>query len=416
MNSFSFDLIHHDSKLSPFYDRSKTESERSIEAFIRSLNHLNHFNSSLLIDAKYVESDLTIGDYLMNIYIGKPNERHVAPITRLVIPSMSSGLTWIRCDPCSSNCENQHQSLYDPKSSETYHGIPFDSKVCIDLQGTKHVESNLCQYEYRYGYKEVSSGVLGTETFYLRSPEYREKNFSDIVFGCDEAHQGDFKVDVQGVVGLGQGPFSLVSQVAKKVGKKFSYCLVKKSSSSRSKIKFGSNLQLYNQDEKEYKVKFEYSPPDPSYHLNLEAISINGEKIKTPNKKHDMIVDIQTSLTSLPPIIYNAFIAKFKEQLGDITSIQHPKYGTCFQKLDLVGIKSPRVVFHFSHPFLSDGDFLVNPTTMFREIIEYMCLTIVPIEGVSVLGNKAQIDRQMIFDVSSKSITFAPLDCIKVSF
>ncbi|XP_038679392.1 probable aspartic protease At2g35615 [Tripterygium wilfordii] len=330
---------------------------------------------------------------------------------------MSSGLTWIRCGSCSSNCESQHRSLYDPKLSETYVDILFGSQVCKDLQGTQREKSNVCQYKYRYGYKKVSSGLLGIESFYLQSHDRREKIFSNIVFGCDELHEGDFKDGVQGVAGLGQGSFSLVSQLGKKVGEKFSYCLVHKSSLRRSKIKFGSDLQLYNKDQKEYTVKFDYSPPNPSYHLNLKAISINGEKINTPNKKHNMIVDIQPSLTSLASHIYNEFIAKFTEPLGNITSIQYSEYGTCFLKSEPVELKSPIVVFHFSHPFLSNGDFHVNPTTMFQKIDDYKCLTIVPVrEGVSVLGNKAQVDRQMIFDLSSKSITFAPLDCFKAAY
>ncbi|XP_038680274.1 probable aspartic protease At2g35615 [Tripterygium wilfordii] len=383
MNSFSFDLIHHDSKLSPFYDQSKTESERSKEALIRSLNRLNRFNSSMLGDAKYVESDLTIGDYLMSIYIGTPKERNVTPKKKLVIPSMSSGLTWIRCGPCSSNCNNQHPSLYDPTSSETYHDILFDSIVCKGLVVTKRGKSNVCQYEYHSGDK-FSSGVLGAETFNLKSP----------------------------------GPLSLVSQVGNKVGEsanKLSYCLVEKPLELHSKIKFGSDLTLYKQNT-EYTIQFKPSPPHTSYHLNLEAISVNDEKIEIPNKKHDMIVDIQTSLTSLPSNIYNEFIAKVKKHFGDATSIEEPEHGTCFLKREVDGLDRPKVVFHFSGLSESHGDFPVNPSTMFEENVDYMCLTIVRKDEISILGNRAQVDVQMIFDLSAHSLTFAALNCIKVSY
>ncbi|XP_038679388.1 probable aspartic protease At2g35615 [Tripterygium wilfordii] len=253
MNSFSFNLFHHNSKLSPFYDQSKTESKHSKEAFIHSLTRLNRFNSSKLIDAKYVESELTIDDYFMNIYISESNER-------LVIPSMSSGLTWIQCDSCSSNCESQHQSLYSPKLSNTYNEILFDSKECKKLVRTKHGDSNECPYQkYHSGYNKFSSRVLGTETFYLESLGIHDESFSDIVFGCDEVHEGDFKDGVQGVVGLGQGPFSLVFQVRNKIGKnanKFSYCLFEKSLDFPSKIKLGSVLTLYNQEKKNIKLNF----------------------------------------------------------------------------------------------------------------------------------------------------------------
>ncbi|XP_038679389.1 aspartic proteinase CDR1-like [Tripterygium wilfordii] len=406
-NSFSFDLIHHDSKSSPFYNQSKTESERSKEALIRSLNRLNHFNSSMSIDAKYVESDLSIGDYLMNIYISDEDKR-------LVIPSMTSILTWIRCGPCSSNCENQHQSLYDPKSSATYQDVPFDSEMCKYLQGTKRGESNVCRYEHNYGNGKSFSGVLGTETFYMQNANKTFKSFSNIMFGCDEGHEGDLENSVQGIVGLGQGKISLVSQLGKGFHKKFSYCLVEKSMKRPSKIKFGPDLTLYDR-EIEHKVKVQHFPSHPSYHLNLEAISFNGEKIKTLNKKQDMIVDIQTSLTSLPPNIYNALIAMFKKQVGNVTSIELPGYGTCFLQREIFDAKHPEIVFHFSPKPVSNGDFRVNPKTMFHTVGAYICLTIVPRDGVSILGNQAQVDVQMIFDLSSNLLTFAPLDCLKAS-
>ncbi|XP_038680268.1 aspartic proteinase CDR1-like [Tripterygium wilfordii] len=418
MSSFSFDLIHYDSKLSPFYDQSKTESERSKEALIRSLNRLNHFNSSMLIDAKFVESDLTIGDYFMNISISTPDNR-------LVIPTMLSGLTWIRCGPCSSNCENQHQSLYNPKLSDTYHDIMFTSSDCRILRRSERGELGECRYQgYHSGNNIVSSGVLGTETFFLKrdlqvgSPSTHDESFSHIMFGCDEVHQGNFKDKVEGVVGLGQGPFSLVSQVGKKIGEnanKFSYCLVEKPFEKQSKIKFGPDLTL-NKENKEYKVKFQASQTQAHvrYHLNLESISVNDEKIEMANKKHDMTVDIQTSLTSLPSNIYNEYITKVKKHFDDVHYIEHPEHGTCFLKKQVNGLKRPKVVLHFSDSSGSHVDFPVNPSTMFQEsIFGRMCSTIIQNDEISILGNKAQVDVHMIFDLSAHLLTFAPVDCLQ---
>ncbi|XP_038679382.1 probable aspartic protease At2g35615 [Tripterygium wilfordii] len=409
MSSFSFDLIHYDSKLSPFYDQSKTESERSKEALIRSLNRLNHFNSSMLIDAKFVESDLTIGDYFMNISIS-------SSIKQLVIPTMLSGLTWIRCDPCSSNCGSQHKSLYNPKLSDTYKKIMFDSEECRLLQRAEPGQLGECRYQdYRSGNNLFSSGVLSTESFYLKSPYLPHDSFSDIVFGCDEVHQGNFKDGAQGVVGLGQGPFSLVSQVGKKMGpnaNKFSYCLVEKPFEVCSKIQFGPDFTLDKQ-KNTYKLEFQTSDAPIRYHLNLEAVSINGKKVEIPNKKHDMIVDIQTSLTSLPSNIYDEFIARVKKHFGNIHSIELPKHGTCFLKNQVNKHKRPTVVLHFSDSSGSHVKFPVNPSTLFQETDEHMCPTIIRNDEISILGNRAQINVHMIFDLPTHSLTFAAVDCLK---
>ncbi|XP_038679383.1 aspartic proteinase CDR1-like [Tripterygium wilfordii] len=387
INSFSFDLIHHDSKLSPFYDQSKTTSERSKEALIRSLNRLNHFNSSMSTDAKFVESDLINGDYFMNIHISETHER-------LVIPSMLLGLTWIRCGPCSSDCENQHQSLYNPKLSDTYHGILFGSEQCKKLVHTEPGKSNECRYtKYRSVNNIFSSGVLGTETFYLKSPNTPDESFSHVVFGCDEAHQGDFEDGVQGVVGLGQGPFSWVSQLGKKIG---------------------DNAKNFRTAWLRSHSRYTPSPPNIRYHLNLEAISVNDEKIEIANKEHDMLVDIQMSLTSLPSHIYNEFIAKVKKYFGNVHSIEHMEHGTCFLKNQVKNLKSPKVMLHFSDSSGSHVDFPVNPSTMFQEsAVGLMCSTIIRNDEISILGSRAQVDVQMIFDLSAHSLTFASVDCLK---
>ena len=63
-----------------------------------------------------------------------------------------------------------------------------------------------------------------------------------IVFGCGHNNDGTFGEARSGIIGLGGGPLSLVSQLNKSIGGKFSYCLVlTKNSNVTSKINFGSN-------------------------------------------------------------------------------------------------------------------------------------------------------------------------------
>ncbi|XP_038686620.1 aspartic proteinase CDR1-like [Tripterygium wilfordii] len=309
MHSLSLDLIHHDSKLSPFYNQSMSESEVSSKAAMRSLNH---FNSSMSIDAKFVISDLSVGDYFMSFAISDTTER-------LVIPDMTN----------------------QPSSN---------------------------------GFS--SSGVLATEKFYFKLLDNKDRQFPGIAFGCDDAHKGKFKEGVQGVVGLGQGELSMVSQLGKKVGKKFSYCLLKKSEyCTPSKIKFGEELKLYNTDV-EYKAKLTYSHPHPHYYPNLKTISVNNEKIEIQRSMdHQMVVDIQTSLTSLHPIVHGKVIAKFVEQAGGISATEYKNGGVaCFLKSEIPKNmdRLPKIVFHFATAHkASFADFHVNPTTLLEPCGDY---------------------------------------------
>ncbi|XP_038686624.1 aspartic proteinase CDR1-like [Tripterygium wilfordii] len=282
MNSVSFDLIHHDSKLSLFYNSSMTESEVSLKAVMRSLNRLNHFNSSMSIDAKYVQSELIAEDYFMTFAISDRTS------TRLAIPNMGSDLIWLAMLCNILRMVNQ---------------MSVDTGI------------NIAAMDFS------SSGVLGNETFYFRLPDNKYREFPKIVFGCDDAHKDELKGAVEGVVGLGQGLLSLVAQFGREY-KKFSYCLVEKSTEFYSKIKFGSHIKLYHHEGQEYNVKFTQNPQDPHYYLNLESISVNGNKINLPNTQHlSMAVDIQTAHASLPPHLYAQVIAMFTEQASRIMAL-----------------------------------------------------------------------------------------------
>ncbi|XP_038686623.1 aspartic proteinase CDR1-like [Tripterygium wilfordii] len=379
MNSVSFDLIHHDSKVSPFYNSSMTESEVSLKAVMRSLNRLNHFNSSMSIDAKYVESQLTVGDYFMIFAISDQTT------TRIAIPDMLSDLIWVRC------VQKEDPSRYNPKSSKTYDAISYGSKDCDALQHPEKGQSNVCRYKNQQhsidGFS--SSGVLGTKTFYFKFPDGKHKKFSKIVFGCDDVYKHKMKEVVEGVIGLGQGSLSLVSQFGNRYTK-FSYCLREKSIQTPSKIKI--------------RVR------QPYYYLNLEDISINGKTINLSTTDHlSMAVDIQTAHTSLPPLLYAQVIAMFKAEANGIFSVEVPNYGTCFLRSDIKALNNvPSIVFHFTKArLLTVAEFYVNPNTLLQEHNEYKCLTIVPKDGPSVLGNKAQVEvgpfDSLIYDVQSNN-------------
>ncbi|XP_038688604.1 aspartic proteinase CDR1-like [Tripterygium wilfordii] len=251
-----------------------------------------------------------------------------------------------------------HQSLYDPKNSNTYHEVSYGSEKCEAIKRKTKGESNECKYEYRSSdNKFESSGVLSTEAFYLKSFGVQNRKFSDIVFGCDHTHKGNFKHGVQAVVGLGQGSkLSLVSQLGKEIGEKFSYCLPMQSVSDLNKIRFGSDIKLYNRDI-EFKAKITYDSPYAFHYLSLEAISItiNGKKRKIRVAQHLMRVDIQTAVTTFPPTIYNQLLNAFKEEAGNIKSFKHQEYGTCFHKSSFSG-RIPKLVFHFKARLGSNAD------------------------------------------------------------
>ena len=127
LGSFSIDLIHRDSPLSPFYNSSSSSSDLIRNAALRSISRINSFRLSS--DRKDGDESVIIpneGDYIMKISIGTP------PVESLAIADTGSDLIWVQCLPC-EQCYPQNSPIFDPKKSSSYNVISCDSKSCSSL-------------------------------------------------------------------------------------------------------------------------------------------------------------------------------------------------------------------------------------------------------------------------------------------
>ena len=158
----------------------------------------------------------------MTISIGTPSLSYSA------ILDTGSDLIWTQCKPC-KDCYNQSTPIYDPSSSSTYSVILCNNSLCNNSGFS--CSSAQCEYNYAYGDKSFTKGILSYETFTLSS-----QNVSHIVFGCGKNNSGVLFPEGSGLVGFGRGPLSLVSQLGPSMGNKFSYCLVPFNSSKTSSL------------------------------------------------------------------------------------------------------------------------------------------------------------------------------------
>lgn len=157
------------------------------------------------------------GDYLMKLTLGSP------PVDLYGLADTGSDLIWAQCTPC-YNCYEQKAPMFDPTKSKTYSAIPCGSEQCGLLPyGASCSPENTCEYTYGYADSSVTRGVLAKETFTVGT----SGGEVDIVFGCGYNNSGSFNENDMGIVGLGGGPLSLVSQIgAIYGGRRFSQCLV----------------------------------------------------------------------------------------------------------------------------------------------------------------------------------------------
>ncbi|XP_028797527.1 aspartic proteinase CDR1-like [Neltuma alba] len=193
---FSIDLIHRDLPLSPFFNSSMTHSERAQNVAPRSLSRANRFERWALADT-------------------------------------GSDLIWFQRSPC--------PQCYPQNAPFLCGSDPCKALPPVNVQGQLYPKcgtSNECAYFYSYRDKSYTMGELSAESVSFG----QAASFPKTVFGCGH-NNGGSNMNNAGLVGLGQGSLSLVSQMGN-VGRKFSYCLPPHSSKTTTKLRFGEEASI----------------------------------------------------------------------------------------------------------------------------------------------------------------------------
>ncbi|XP_062005758.1 aspartic proteinase CDR1-like [Rosa rugosa] len=349
-------MIHRDTPSSPLYNSSLTDWQRVSNALRRSRDRINRFTSSE--DESPDHLMYSEGDYLVNISIGTP------PRPFIGIVDTGSDLIWTQCMPC-RQCFEQNPPLFDPASSSTYRALSCMSNECRLLRPASFCSSNSSSCDYQYSYVDGSNttGNLSLDTVTLGST-----SIPKTIFGCGHQNGGDFSGIESGIVGLGRGAVSFISQIGGYLvgGKYFSYCLVPNPAMS-----FLSNNSNATSSSKIV------SATQTFYIVELQGISVGANNI-TLNAdakafKGNMIIDSGTNLMYLPELLYDSFKSAIEEELKyrDLEMKQDPTGSglSCFlTKYDI--LPGPNVTFHFKGADVK----LKSANTFVRVDDETVCL------------------------------------------
>ncbi|GKC12115.1 aspartic proteinase CDR1-like protein [Tanacetum coccineum] len=407
---FSIDLIHRDSVDSPFYDSSLNFSQRIGHAIKRSIIKSKRLNTHHNPKGSTYQTQIIPdhGEFLLNISYGNPSHQVLA------IADTGSDLSWIQCEPC-IHCYNHTGSLFNPKTSSTYKPLACESNTCKAI-GTVNVNCSStrnCPFDVSYADGTVSNGTISTETVTLG-----DKVLPDIVFGCGFNNDGVFRPTWGGIVGLGGGDYSLVSQIRSFVPGKFSYCLIpftltdgisnKSSKMIFGDIEFGPNV-----------VSTPLVPlfPKTYYYVTLEGISVGDRRLNLvsdgskPTKplKGNMIIDSGTTLTMLPPKLYNEFVAVLKDAIN-VRKMKDPQkvLSLCYRASKVTNV--PKVMMHFE-----GADVELSKDNIFVTVSKHiMCLGMRSTAGLPVLGNLAQMNYMVGFDLENNMVSFKRTNCEKL--
>ncbi|OVA18396.1 Peptidase A1 [Macleaya cordata] len=424
-NGFTVKLIHRDSPLSPYYNKSATTFERLERATKRSFNRVKYLSDQ---DSFGDDGDVTsnvfgiAGEYYMEFYIGSP------PYFILATIDTASDLTWTQCNPC-VGCSKQINDLFEPNVSSTYQKLhcttSADCRIheyCYGRQGCIEDESycdqnNYCRFRLTYQDKDYSNGELALETFTFKSTTGGMISFPRIKFGCSHINNA-LEHNVQsGLAGLGGGPSSMISQMDSMLdAKQFSYCLVpldEYSSVSTSKLNFGKHADVTGEEVVSTPITTN-GRSKTKYYLTFRGFSVGGSTFMfiKPIIDGNIMIDSATMLTHLPSIVYEALKSKIMDAIDyEPVDYEVEFYDLCYE--DLEDIKPPNITFSFK-----GGDIILQPFNTFLQNVMHKgirlrCLTIVPIKDGSypVFGTFAQTNFAVKYDLENWKVSFKPTDC-----
>ncbi|KAG5589176.1 hypothetical protein H5410_039690, partial [Solanum commersonii] len=413
VNGFTLDLIHRDSPLSPYHDPSNTPFERLQKAFHRSFSRASFFGGK---SVPSIQSTLTPneGEFLMKISIGTP------PKDTFVIADTGSDLTWTQCEPC-DNCFKQLTPIFNPKNSSSYKTIGCHNKLCQ----RSRCNNNTCNYLVIYGDLSHTRGDLSIETFTFASSSGKHVSIPNIVFGCGHDNGGSFTNVTSGIIGLGGGNVSIVNQMHHEIKGKFSYCLIPlelllDSSNATSHINFGDNAIVSGPGIISTLIFKKESPT--FYYLNLKGISIGNKTLEFKSSSisqpdydlGNIVIDSGTTLTYVPDDFYLNLESLLMRSIN-ATRKDDPfrRLDLCYESNENGTIDVPKIVAHFTN-----ADLELSTSNIFTQVVEgIVCLTIVPggSNQISILGNLAQANFLIGYDLKANKVSFKPTDCTNIN-
>lgn len=399
-----------------------TKLERIQRGIKRARNRLQKLNAMVLVsDSGSYDVETRVhpgnGEFLMNVAIGTP------PNPFSAIMDTGSDLVWTQCKPC-EECFDQSTPIFDPKKSSTFSELSCSNQLCQVLP-TSSCDDGGCQYMYTYGDYSSTQGILGSETFTFGSGSGADKVLvPNIGFGCGEGNEGNGFDQGAGLVGLGRGPLSLVSQLDEP---KFSYCLTSIDGSKTSTLLMGSlandNTSLSNSNLEGANIiittPLVQNPSQPSfYYITLEGISVGPTLLPikedtfslNDNGSGGMIIDSGTTITYLEKSAFDQLKKEFTSQMNlPLDDSGSSGLDLCFKMpKDTSSLEVPKLVFHFKEADLElpSENYMIGDMNM-----GILCLAMGASNGMSIFGNVQQQNMMVVHNLAKETLSFIPTQC-----
>ncbi|KAJ1257716.1 hypothetical protein BS78_10G017800 [Paspalum vaginatum] len=338
---------------------------------------------------------------------GSSSSSPLPGVIQTVVLDTASDVPWVQCVPCPvPPCHPQKDPVYDPTTSPTYAAFSCGSPACRQLGPYANgCVNNQCQYRVAYPDGSSTSGTYSSDLLTL-NPTTSVNSFQ---FGCTHADAGFGGARTAGIMALGGGPESLVSQTAARFGRAFSYCLPPSASYLGFFVLGARPLAAVSSRYAVTPLLRDMRAPATFYRVLLRAITVGGQRLGVPATAFaaGTVLDSRTLITRLPPTAYQSLRAAFMSSMRAYRAA--PPRGTLDTCYDFTGVrhvKLPKIALVFDGGAtveLDPSGILFNGCLAFASNGDDRC--------PGILGSVQQQTIELLYDISRGAIGFRTQAC-----
>jgi hypothetical protein len=341
--------------------------------------------------------------YVVRARLGTP------PQQLLLAVDTSNDAAWIPCAGC-AGCPTSSAPPFDPAASTSYRPVPCGSPLCAQAPNAACPPAGRASCGFSLTYADSSlQAALSQDSLAVAGDAVKA-----YTFGCLQKATGT-AAPPQGLLGLGRGPLSFLSQTRDMYQATFSYCLP-----SFKSLNFSGTLRLgRNGQPQRIKTTPLLANPHRSslYYVNMTGIRV-GKKvvpIPAPALAFDpatgagTVLDSGTMFTRLVAPAYVAVRDEVRRRVGaPVSSLGG--FDTCF---NTTAVAWPPVTLLFDgmQVTLPEENVVIHST---YGTISCLAMAAAP-DGVNtvlnVIASMQQQNHRVLFDVPNGRVGFARERC-----
>ncbi|KAL3729099.1 hypothetical protein ACJRO7_033665 [Eucalyptus globulus] len=352
------------------------------------------------------------GSYNTTLFIGQP------PKPYFLDPDTGSDLTWLQCDAPCVQCTQTPHPLYRPTTDLVICRDPICASLHSGDYRCDHPEQ--CDYEVEYADGGSSLGVLVKDVVSFKSYRKGRVLSPRVALGCGyDQIPGPSNPFLDGVLGLGKGRSSIVSQLSSQglVANVLGHCL---STHGGGFLFFGDDL--YDSS----RITWTPMSRDYSKHYSPGTAELLYAGKPTGQKNMFLVFDSGSSYTYFSSQAYQALSSDVKKELSRkpfTEALDDPTLPLCWRgKKPFKNIRD--VTKHFK-PFALSFNSGGRTKTQFEVLPESyliisskgnVCMGVLNgtqagLQNMNVIGDISMQDKMVIYDNERQLLGWESKDC-----